>query len=317
MKKRRFLALLLALTLLLCACGTKKTPLEQTAAYLRDATPEPTFGSLTGDWTVFGLARSGVKVPANYYETYYKNVTAAVAEAGGRLSETKYTEYSRLVLALTAIGRDPRDVGGYDLLMPLADFDRTTTQGVNGAIFALLALDSGSYEIPENPDAAVQATREGYVEEILSRQNEDGGWSLAGGTSDVDLTAMALQALAKYRGGAAVSGAVERGLAWLAWEQEPDGTFISWDTVSSESVSQVIVALTELGISLDDERFVKNGATVVDVLLRFQLDDGSFSHTPGSGSDLLASTQALYALAAAQRQQDGKPALYDMTDTVN
>ena len=74
---------------------------------------------------MFGLARSGVKVPANYYETYYKNVTAAVTEAGGRLSETKYTEYSRLVLALTAIGRDPRDVGGYDLLMPLADFDRT------------------------------------------------------------------------------------------------------------------------------------------------------------------------------------------------
>ena len=69
---------------------------------------------------MFGLARSGVKVPANYYETYYKNVTAAVTEAGGRLSETKYTEYSRLVLALTAIGRDPRDVGGYDLLVPLA-----------------------------------------------------------------------------------------------------------------------------------------------------------------------------------------------------
>ena len=125
MKKIRFLALLLALTLLLCACGAKKTPLEQTASYLRKSTPEPTFGSLIGDWTVFGLARSGVKVPANYYETYYKNVTAAVTEAGGRLSETKYTEYSRLVLALTAIGRDPRDVGGYDLLMPLADFDRT------------------------------------------------------------------------------------------------------------------------------------------------------------------------------------------------
>ena len=314
MKKTRVLALLLALTLLLCACGAKKTPLEQTAAYLRKSTPEPTFGSLIGDWTVFGLARSDVKVPANYYETYYKNVTAAVTEAGGRLSETKYTEYSRLVLALTAIGRDPRDVGGYDLLMPLADLDRTTAQGVNGAIFALLALDSGSYEIPENPDAAVQATREGYVTDILSRQNEDGGWSLAGGTSDVDLTAMALQALAKYRSDAAASGAVERGLAWLAWEQEPDGTFISWDAVNSESVCQVLVALTELGISPDDERFVKNGAAVEDVLLRFQLEDGSFAHTQDGGSDLTATTQALYALAAAQRQRDGKTTLYDMTE---
>ena len=210
MKKKRLLSLLLALTLLLCACGAAKTPLEQTAAYLKKATPEPAFGSLNGDWTVFGLARSGVKVDEAYYEAYYKNVVEAVTERGGTLSETKYTEYSRLVLALTAIGRDVRDVGGYDLLMPLADLDRATLQGVNGAIFALLALDSANYEIPENPDAAVQATREGYVDEILSRQNTDGGWGLAGGPSDVDLTAMALQALAKYRGDAAVAGAVER-----------------------------------------------------------------------------------------------------------
>ena len=314
MKKKRLLSLLLALALLLCACGAAKTPLEQTAAYLKKATPEPAFGSLNGDWTVFGLARSGVKVDEAYYEAYYKNVVEAVTERGGTLSETKYTEYSRLVLALTAIGRDVRDVGGYDLLMPLADLDRATLQGVNGAIFALLALDSANYEIPENPDAAVQATREGYVEEILSRQNTDGGWGLAGGPSDVDLTAMALQALAKYRGDAAVAGAVERGLAWLEWEQEPDGTFISWDAVNSESVCQVLVALTELGISPDDERFVKNGAAVEDVLLRFQLEDGSFAHTQDGGSDLTATTQALYALAAAQRQRDGKTTLYDMTE---
>ena len=314
MKNIRVCALLLVLVLLLCACGAAKSPLEQTAAYLKAATPEPSFGSLSGDWTVFGLARSGVKVPEAYYETYYKNVVEAVTKAGGTLSETKYTEYSRLVLALTAIGRDARDVGGYDLLVPLADLDRATAQGVNGAIFALLALDSANYEIPENPDAAVQATREGYVEEILSRQNTDGGWGLAGGPSDVDLTAMALQALAKYRGDAAVAGAVERGLAWLEWEQEPDGTFISWDAVNSESVCQVLVALTELGISPDDERFMKNGAAVEDVLLRFQLEDGSFAHTQDGGSDLTATTQALYALAAAQRQRDGKTTLYDMTE---
>lgn len=314
MKNIRVCALLLVLVLLLCACGAAKSPLEQTAAYLKAATPEPSFGSLSGDWTVFGLARSGVKVPEAYYETYYKNVVEAVTKAGGTLSETKYTEYSRLVLALTAIGRDVRDVGGYDLLVPLADLDRATAQGVNGAIFALLALDSANYEIPENPDAAVQATREGYAADILFRQNEDGGWGLAGGPSDVDLTAMALQALAKYRGDPAVSGAVERGLAWLEWEQEPDGTFISWDAVNSESVCQVLVALTELGIPPDDARFVKNGATVEDVLLRFQLEDGSFSHTQNGGSDLTATTQALYALAAAQRQRDGKATLYDMTE---
>ena len=30
------------------------------------------------------------------------------------------------------------------------------------------------------PHAAVQATRDGYVDAILTRQNADGGWSLGG-----------------------------------------------------------------------------------------------------------------------------------------
>ena len=92
MRKIRFVALLLALALLLCACGAAKTPLEQAAAYLKKAAPNPGYGSLNGDWTVFGLARSGVQVAGKYYETYYGNVEAAVTEAGGKLSETKYTE---------------------------------------------------------------------------------------------------------------------------------------------------------------------------------------------------------------------------------
>lgn len=105
-------------------------------------------------------------------------------------TRTRYTEYSRLILALTAIGRDPQNVGGYDLLLPLADLEKTTAQGVNGAAFALLALDCGGYELPQNSAAAVQATRDGYVDAILTRQNADGGWSLGGGASDPDLTAM-------------------------------------------------------------------------------------------------------------------------------
>ena len=313
MRKTGILALLLALCMLLSACGAK-TQLERTAEYLKTAVPEPGFGSLNGDWIVFGLARAGADLSENYFERYYSAVEAAVQAADGMLDENRYTEYSRLILALTAIGRDPRSVGGYDLLLPLADLEKTTAQGVNGAIFALLALDSGSYEIPENPDAAVQATREGYVADILSRQNEDGGWSLAGGASDVDLTAMALQALAKYRGDAAVSGAVERGLSWLEWAQEPNGAYLSWDEENSESVCQVIVALTELGISLDDERFVKNGQTLPQVLERFACEDGSYRHSLNGSSDEMATEQAFYALAAIQRTEAGEATLYDMSD---
>lgn len=315
-KRLSALLLLLAMLVSLAACGKEEPPIEKTARYLQAQIPEPTCAAVGGDWLVFGLARSGVKVPQKYFDAYYKNVEEYIVSVNGVLSRKKNTEYSRVILAMSAIGKNPANVAGFNLLLPLGDFDETVRQGVNGAIFALLALDSGNYEIPENPDAAVQATREGYVEEILSRQNEDGGWSLAGGTSDVDLTAMALQALAKYRSDAAVSGAVERGLAWLEWEQEPNGAYLSWDEENSESVSQVIVALTELGVSLDDERFVKNGQTLPQVLERFACEDGSYRHTLNGGGDEMATEQALYALAAIHRAETGETTLYDMTDVM-
>ena len=307
--------LLLSLLLSLTACGKPETQLEKTAGYLQAQIAEPGTGSVGGDWLIFGLARSGVKVPQKYY---YENVEAAVREKNGVLSDRKYTEYSRTVLALTAIGKNPADVAGFDLLKPLADFEQVTRQGINGTIFALLALDSGNYEIPENPDAAVQATRQMYVDELLARALPDGGWTLTGGEPDVDITAMTLQALAKYRDQADVTAAVERGLAVLSSLQEPDGGYVSWGSSNSESVAQVIVALTELGVPLDDERFTKNGITVEDALLRFAQENGAFVHVrDGSGGDDgMATEQAFYALAAIHRAETGETTLYDMTDVM-
>lgn len=310
--------LLLSLLLSLTACGKPETQLEKTAGYLQAQIAEPGTGSVGGDWLIFGLARSGVKVPQKYFDAYYENVEAAVREKNGVLSDRKYTEYSRTVLALTAIGKNPADVAGFDLLKPLADFEQVTRQGINGTIFALLALDSGNYEIPENPDAAVQATRQMYVDELLARALPDGGWTLTGGEPDVDITAMTLQALAKYRDQADVTAAVERGLAVLSSLQEPDGGYVSWGSSNSESVAQVIVALTELGVPLDDERFVKNGITVEDALLRFAQENGAFVHVrDGSGGDDgMATEQAFYALAAIHRAETGETTLYDMTDVM-
>ena len=309
--------LLLSLLLSLTACGKQANQLEKTAGYLQAQIAAPGTGSVGGDWLIFGLARSGVKVPQKYFDAYYENVEAAVREKNGVLSDRKYTEYSRTVLALTAIGKNPVDVAGFDLLKPLADFEQVTKQGINGTIFALLAMDSGKYEIPENPDAAVQSTRQMYVDELLARELPDGGWTLTGGEPDVDITAMTLQALAKYRDQADVTAAVERGLAVLSSLQEPDGGYTSWGSSNSESVAQVIVALTELGVPLDDERFVKNGVTVEDALLRFAQESGAFVHVlDGGGDDGMATEQAFYALASIHRAETGETTLYDMTDVM-
>lgn len=306
--------LLLAMLVSLAACGKEETPIEKTARYLQAQIPEPTCAAVGGDWLVFGLARSGLKVPQKYFDAYYKNVEDYIVSVDGVLSRKKNTEYSRVILAMSAIGKNPADVAGYDLLKPLADFEQVTKQGINGTIFALLALDSGNYEIPENPDAVVQATRQMYVAELLTRELPDGGWTLTGGEPDVDITAMTLQALAKYRDWQDVENAVQRGLAVLSALQEPNGAYLSWDEENSESVSQVIVALTELGISLDDERFVKNGQTLPQVLERFACEDGSYRHTLNGSSDEMATEQALYALAAIHRAETGETTLYDMTD---
>ena len=125
---------------------------------------------------------------------------------------------------------------------------------------------------------------------------------------------MALQALAAYQSRDEVAQAVQQGLSCLEDMQLADGGFSAWGSESSESVCQVIVALTQLGLSPDDARFTKNGQTLEDVLLRFAREDGGFAHLPDDESDPIAATQAFYALAAIERSRAGKTALYDMSD---
>ena len=289
------------------------------AASMLRTVKAPQVGSVGGEWAVIGLARSGCDVPQEYWDSYYAAVEEYAESHNGILHAKKYTEYSRVILALTAIGADPTDVAGYNLLTPLGDFEKTLFQGINGPIWALIALDSGNYAMPVNTGAAMQATRQMYVDEILRRQLHDGGWNLvdAGGDgqADPDVTGMALQALAKYQAQSAVKAATDKALTCLNEMQDADGGYASWNISTSESVVQVIVALCELGIDLNDPRFVKNGNTLLDNLLSYQKADGSFSHTAsGQGSNQMASEQGLYGLVAAIRAAEGKNSLYRMSD---
>ena len=124
-----------------------------------------------------------------------------------------------------ALGKDARDVAGFDLTLPLGDYEKTAAQGVNGVIYALLALDSRDYPMPQNAAASTQATRQLYVDAILAAQLADGGWSFMGEDADPDLTSMALQALARYREQSSVRPAVDRALVCLSAMQNADGGF--------------------------------------------------------------------------------------------
>ena len=294
------------------AVNEEENELVRVANWMQSEVPEPGFGSVGGEWLAMGLARSEIEGMEEYLLGYGERVAAYTAEQGGVLHAKKYTEYSRVILAWTAIGRDATDVGGFNLLKPLADFEQTVFQGLNGPIFALLALDCGNYGIPENETFNTQATRDLYVDYIVNAESTDGGWSLSGGPAEIDITAMALQALAKYQDRPDVAAAVERGVELLSQQQNANGGFSDINSETSEAISQTIVALTELGISLDDARFVKNGNTLKDALLRYQLSDGSFSHLMDGDTDLLSTEQAFYALVAIDRMEQGKTSLYTM-----
>lgn len=284
------------------------------AAYIYDTVPAPQIGTVGGEWAVIGLARSGFDVPEGYYESYYRNVEDTVKDCEGVLHDKKYTEYARVVLALTAIGKDPANVAGYDLLAPLGDFDKTVWQGINGPIWALIALDSGNYEVPQNPAAQTQATRERYIGRIMELRLPDGGWALSGSdVSDPDVTGMALQALAKYQDREDIKQAIGEALDCMSAQQDENGGFSSWGMKNSESCVQMLVALCELGLPLDDARFVKNGNTLLDYIMTYYVKGKGFQHTSGdSGFNLMASEQGLYGLVAAQRLLEGKSSLYHM-----
>lgn len=269
----------------------------------------PTVNSTGGEWMVIGLARSGRTVPAGYYDNVVEYVKAK-ADANERLHPTKVTDNARVILALTAIGKDVTNVGGHNLLKGLDSMDYVQTQDINGPIFTLIALDSHNY--PTMGDV----TREKLIQVILDAQLNDGGWDLSADKADPDMTAMAIQALAPYyKTNETVKAAVDKALEALSALQCSDGGFGSWDTVNSESCAQVIVALTALGIDpTADSRFVKNGHTVLDALAGFYVTGGGFRHTADGERNDMATEQGYYALAAYYRFANTQTRLYDMSD---
>lgn len=275
----------------------------------------PSVGTVGGEWMVIGLIRSGrqIKNADDYYETVVKFVQENIDE-NGRLHNTKSTENSRIILALTAMGKDVTNVANHNLLAGLNDMEYVCKQGINGPIWALITLDSGNYSLSEG-----DVTREALIQIILDAQLEDGGWALGGSVSDPDMTGMALQALTTYyEKNAEVKKAVDEAIEMLSMMQGADGSFASIDGCSSESIAQVVTALSGLGIDVDrDSRFIKNGVSALDALCTFYVEGGGFKHILDGKLDGMATEQSYYALTAYFHMQEGKPNLFDMTDVVD
>lgn len=289
---------------------------KSTGDYLTKA-GTPVVGSIGGEWMVLGLSRSGRDVPGA--DVYYNGVVsyAQSMDRYGRIPGETVSTNARIALALAAIGKDPTNVGGKSFLQACDSMSYIKRQGTSGPVWTLIALDSMDY--PTFGDV----TRDKLMEAILDRRMESGAWyiSITNKEDNVDMTAMAIQALAPYyAANADVKAAVDKAVSWLAAAQQADGSFAETAAAaaSSESCAQVIVALTALGIDpVTDSRFTKNGKTVLDALCTFAVEGGGFRHTASGERNGMATEQAYYALAAYYRFVNGQTRLYDMTDTKN
>ena len=306
---------------MLKAMGKVSDPYISTGDYM-EKLGTPGIGSIGGEWMVIGLARSGRTVPGveDYYKKALEYIESSIDPETGRLHKAKSTDNSRMILALTALGRDVTNVGGYNLLQGLSDLEYVKYQGNNGPIWALLALDCGNYPVPSGGIV----TRQALIDEILRVQTSDGGWTVSGDKADSDMTGMALTALAPYyTKDLKVQEAIDKAIARLSEMQDEDGGYsTSYDgttkIATSESISQVVTALSALGINADtDPRFVKNGNSVIDALLRYYVKGGGFKHVMNGEIDGMGTEQAYYALTAYYRFLSGKTNLYDMTDIID
>ena len=273
---------------------------------------EPVFGN---EWDMIALTRLGL-ASDSMKEGYIASVREKLAEGDSpRLSATRSTVNSGVVAALTAAGADPTDFYGYDLTQPLTDIEYVTSQGVNGAVYALIALDSHGYG---NDDIRAK-----LISVILAAQESDGGWTIDTWTgiddgSDADMTAMALQALAPYAGtDDNVREASSRALDFLEKNQTDLAGFVSYGSEDCESCAQVMTALCALNIDPEtDEKFTASGYGVFRSLQRFyNSDDMGFTHLLGGESNYISSYQAYISVAAYYRLVNGMTSLFDMSDT--
>lgn len=160
-------------------------------------------GDSVCDWLAIAMALSGTR---ESYSDYLAELKAHVEDAyakNGCLDRNKATEYHRISLTVLALGGNPTNFGtkpdgsAIDLIAEgTYNYARDPgAQGLNGWIWALLTLDAGDTEVP----ADALYSREDMVNAISVAQEPDGGFGLIPGKSDVDITAMAVQALAPYR----------------------------------------------------------------------------------------------------------------------
>lgn len=264
--------------------------ISETAEGLVSDNPSPSLSSVGGDWLVMGVKLSGIEAPEKYFDYYYDNIRVEVKRNKGVLSEDRYTEYARLIIVLSSIGKDFTDIEGYDMRPYLDDREKVEAQGPSAAAFALIAANKGKFALENEED---------YIEFILEESPE----AMMGDIVLTDYISMGAEALSYYAERDDVKEYLENAVEILMNEQKDSGAMNN-----CESTAECIIALTQMGIDPKaDERFIKDGNTLYDGLMSFYLGNGKFMHDEDSNSaDAMAAEHALLAMDAIKLSGEGK-----------
>lgn len=290
--------------------------MDATLDWVFAAEPSPQVGGVLGEWAVLAMARAGrVDMHHPWVQCWLYNLAGVLAEIDRILEANpdadisnppavstfpgalrRWTDFQRVVITLAALGLNPTDVNGHDLTATFSGFVPTEerhalNRTVLADIFSVIALDA----------VRTDGDSELFLQNILDLQRDDGTWSLnptaPSSALDVDITAMALQALAPYfrDGDEAVVDAATRAKQWL----------VSQAIDTPESTAQIIIAFAALGID--------HGYYVDTMLEWFDPQSGGIRR-PNADSPVnpLATAQAAYALVARWRFANDKTALFDI-----
>jgi len=252
--------------------------------------PEPACSPIGGEWVVKAVSLSETEPPEGYYDRYYDNLCNTMRECDGILDEVRYTEYERVIIALSAIGKDPHDVAGYDITGHLDEADRITYQGVNSACYALIAAHTAGIKL-ENEDDYIRFIIEGLSDEKMKKD-----------MSYADYLAFGIEALLNYQDREDAASFVKEAKEILSGLQGEDGSY-----GSSEATAEVIVALSNEGTDiLNDPAFIKNGKTLYDGLMEYYYKDGRFKHLKeDEEANAMGTEKSALALDAICVYEDG------------
>ena len=249
----------------------------------------------TAEWYILALAQSG----KYNFDKYEKALLKYLEE------NEVYSASSRLKYALVLSA-----IGSTDVYISKTLEDSIGKQGIMSYVYGLHLLNNGYKSSEWNIDS--------IKNQLLTLQIADGGWSITGKNSDVDVTSMTIQALAPYYNEAGIKAAIDKALVWLSSQQLEDGNYSSYGVPNTESTAQVILALSSLGIDgFADERFIKNENTLMDGLIKYRLQNGAFGHKEDDQYYESATVQAYYSLISYIRMKEGKSGLYILDNANN